>query len=323
MATKLLTAGMRPTMLNALKAQLPAELELVEVRPNMAEAERVALSRQAELFFGSFAGITPDLLEAMARYRIVQLTSAGYESLDLELIKKHRIPVATNGGANADGVAEHAIMLMLACLKYLPRHHRRVASGSWTSLHAEEPGELDGKTVGLFGLGYTGRGVARRLKGWGVELIYHDIARQPEAVEREYGIRFVPFEELLAQSDILSVHAPLTATTRNRFDVATLAAMKPGAIVVNAARGGIVDEAALHDAIRSGHIAGAGLDVLAVEPCASNPLFGLDEVVFTPHTAGNTTEVARKTAAIGLQNVLRALRGERPNYLIPEIRNVV
>jgi phosphoglycerate dehydrogenase-like enzyme len=323
MATKLLTAGMRANMLEALKAQLPAELDLIEVKPDMPEAARVALARQADLFFGSLPGITPGLLQAMADYRLVQITSAGYESLDLELVKRHRIPVATNGGANADGVAEHAIMLMLACLKFLPRHHQLVASGGWTSLHVEDPGELDGKTVGLFGLGFTGRGVARRLKGWGAELIYHDIARQPEAAEQDHGIRFDSCAELLARSDILSIHAPRTPATLNRFDAAAFAAMKPGALLVNTARGGIVDEAALHDAIRSGHIAAAGLDVLAVEPCASSPLFGLKEVVFTPHTAGNTTEVWRKTAAIGIRNLLRVLRGERPDYLIPEIRNVV
>lgn len=320
--TRLLTAGMRQLMLDSTRNQLPDDLELVVIPEAATETERSALAATADLFFGSTAGITPKLLKAMARYRLVQLTSAGYESLDLDVVRHHRIPVASNGGANAAAVAEHAIMLMLSCLKHLARHHTLVTSGGWKSLHVEEPAELDGKTVAPFGLGFTGRAVATRLRGWGVDLIYHDIHRQAPEVEEALGALYVPFDDLLSSADIVSIHSPLTEVTRNRFDAAALSRMKPGSIVINTSRGGIVDEGVLHDAIVTGRLAGAGLDVLAQEPCSSSPLFALDKVVFTPHTAGNTTEVWHKTAAIGIANVMRVMAGERPQHLIPEARQL-
>lgn len=321
--TKLLTAGMGQNMLRALIEEVPDDIELVIVPDGESETVGINRAGETDLFFGSMAGITDGLLKAMAGYRLVQLTSAGYDKLNPEIIRNYKLPVANNGGANAVAVAEHAIMLILANLRYLPKHHQLVQSGNWKSLGVEEPAELDGKTVGLFGFGLIGREVAKRLRGWGVRLQYYDLYRQPEAVEKELDVHYVSFDELLASSDILSIHAPLGTSTHKLFNAKTFSAMKRGGILINTSRGGLVDEAALYDALSSGQIAGAGLDVLETEPCSSSPLFALEQVVFTPHTAGNTSEVWRKTARIGLANVRRVLDGERPHYLIPEIRDII
>lgn len=321
--TTVLSAGMRPTMLDALEPQLPADIDMVVVPDDLPEQERAAMATRADIFFGSLAGVSQELLEAMAGYRLVQLTSAGYEALCLETIERLRIPVATNGGANAVSVAEHTIMLMLACLRYLGAHHLLVKHGQWRSLHVEEPTELEGKTVGLLGFGHIGRTVAQRLKGWGVVTLYHDVTRPDERTETALNARFAEIEELLATSDILSVHTPLNASTKNLLGVEQFSKMKPGAVVINTSRGEIIDEDALCTSLRNGHLGAAGLDVFRHEPCQASPLFELDSVVLTPHTAGNTVDVWRKTAANGLANIRRVIEGKEPMHLIPEVRKLL
>ena len=321
--TTVLSAGMRRTMLDALKPQLPSDIEMVVVPDDLPEQERAAMAERADIFFGSLAGLSQALLEAMAGYRLVQLTSAGYETLCLETVKRLRIPVATNGGANAVSVAEHTVMLMLACLRYLGAHHLLVKDGKWRDLHVEEPAELEGKTVGLLGFGHIGRTVAQRLKGWGVVTLYFDVARADERTEEALSARFAALEELLAKSDILSVHTPLNAATKNLLGLDRFSKMKPGAVVINTSRGGIIDEDALYTSLRNGHLGAAGLDVFGHEPCQASPLFELDSVVLTPHTAGNTVDVWRKTAENGLANIRRVIEGKEPMHLIPEIRGIL
>jgi phosphoglycerate dehydrogenase-like enzyme len=173
--------------------------------------------------------------------------------------------------------------------------------------------------VGLFGFGNVGRMVAHRLSGLDVEILYHDIRRAEMAVEKSLRATPVSFEELLARSDVVSVHVPLTKVTRGMVDAAAMAQMKTGAILINAARGEIVDEGALYDALVSGKLHGAGLDVYATEPAdADNPLFKLDQVVVTPHTAGSVIDLVADIARHAFNNMQCVLSGRplSPNDVI-------
>ncbi len=186
--------------------------------------------------------------------RLVQLMSVGYDTFDLQGARAAGVPVAVNGGANAIAVAEHAVMLMLATLKRLAELNSAVHGGQWRSgpTGEERLYELWHSTVGIVGLGRIGRQVAQRLQGWEATLRYFDPVRLPAAEEQALGVEYRPLEQLLAESDVVTVHVPLSDQTRHLIDARALSLMKPSAVLVNTSRGGLVDEAALAEALRSG-----------------------------------------------------------------------
>ncbi len=258
----------------------------------------------------------------MPKLRLVQLTSAGYDRVDIEAARKAAVPVATNGGANAIAVSEHTILLMLAVYKRLVRYHNDVVAGKWRSPNLAEGRvyELSGKTLGLVGLGNIGKKVARRAAAFDMSVQYYDIARLNEDQEDALGARFVLFEELLRTSDVVSLHVPLTDSTRSLLGSKEFALMKPTAILINTCRGPVVDETALHHALTKGQIAGAGLDVLIEEPPPANhPIFSLPNVTLTPHSAGPTWENWTARFRNGFDNIQRVASGERPRWVIPEL----
>jgi D-3-phosphoglycerate dehydrogenase len=179
-------------------------------------------------------------------------------------------------------------MLMLATSRRLPLAHRSLQEGKWIATELRTVcSMLDGKTVGLFGFGNIARFVAKRLSGFDVKILYHSRRRVAPEIESQFRAEYVDFDTLLAQSDLLSLHAPLATETRQLFNRVTFNKMKRGAILINTARGELIDEADLIDALRTGQLSGAGLDTFSGEPpSASNPLFHMDQVVATPHSAG-------------------------------------
>jgi D-3-phosphoglycerate dehydrogenase / 2-oxoglutarate reductase len=203
-------------------------------------------------------------------------------------------------------------MLMLATYRCLALADRKMRDGEWIRPQVRGKAyQLSGKTVGILGFGNVGRMVAHRLAGFDVQIIYHDIRRADRPTERALHATPVTFDELLERSDVLSVHTPLTKVTRNMINAQVLARMKPGAILVNAARGEVVDEAALYDALVSGKLRGAGLDVFAKEPAEpNNPLFKLDQVVLTPHIAGSAIDLVADIARHAFGNMQAVLNGE-------------
>jgi len=233
------------------------------------------------------------------------------------------VPIANNGGSNSVAVAEHTLMLMLAVYRKLSWHHANVVTGKWRvgDFSSHRLYELEGKTLGIVGLGTIGKKVVRRAAAFGVRIQYYDIARLTEEAEDALGVRFVLFPELLRTSDIVSLHVPLNAVTRNLISTRELAMMQPSAVLINTCRGPVVDENALHVALTSGRIAAAGLDVMVEEPpLANHPLFALENVTFTPHMAGPTWENWAKAFRNAFDNVQRVARGERPLWVIPELR---
>ena len=280
--------------------------------------------RDAEYFMGFARNpLGPDFYRAAKKMRLIQLISAGYNTLDLEAARKAGVPICNNGGANSVAVAEHAVMLILATLKKLAWQHKNVVGGKWRVGDFSETRlyELAGKTVGIVGLGNIGKKVARRLHGFDCDIVYYDIVRLTESEEDALGVRFVLFEELLRTADMVTLHVPLNARTRNMMSTRQLGLMKKDAILINTCRGPVVDEDALHRALTSGQIAAAGLDVMTEEPPKpGHPLFPLENVILTPHMAGPTWENWTKAFRNAFDNVQRVASGQPPLWVIPELR---
>lgn len=313
-----------PEVLAIAQRHLPAGFTLALAGPASDTAGLAEAIAAADYLVGFVGPLPPAAWAAAGRLRLIQLISAGYDRFQIEHARERNLPVAINGGANAVAVAEHAVMLMLAVYRRLTQLDRSVRQGAWRVATSGELRyhELGGKRVGLLGMGQIGREVARRLAGFDVALSYHDLRRLPAGDEARLGATYRSLDELLATSDVLSLHLPLAAETRGIVNAATLARLPAGAILINTARGELVDEAALHAALVSGQLQGAGLDVLSQEPPpADHPLITLEQVVMTPHTAGPTWESWPRRFANAFANVERVARGEPPLWVIPELRS--
>lgn len=258
--------------------------------------------------------IDKGVLDAAKNLKMIQRTGVGIEMLDKEEIKRRGIPVYVNAGVNARSVAEHTLALMLACLKRIPAIDKQVRQGIWkkqetgTSCH-----ELYGKTVGLVGMGAIGKQVAEYLHVFGAEIVYTDINRLPAELEQRYNASYIPLlEELLPQVDILSLHCPLTADNKEFINKKTLALMKKNTIIINTARGKLIDEPALYHALKEGRVCAAGLDVHYEEPISINNhlLSTLENVILTPHISGLSFETFYVMMADAVKNIITYDQGK-------------
>ena len=290
---------------------LPADLET----PQFYEA-----AAEAEYYLGFARRMGNDFFRAAPKLKLVQLTSAGSDQVDVEAARKAKVPVSNNGGANAVAVSEHAIMLMLAVCKRVVQFHNHIVGGNWgVGIPAEvRVHELSGATLGIVGLGNIGKKVARRAAAFDMKVQYYDIHRLTEDQEDALAVRFALFDELLRTSDVVTLHVPLDDSTRKMIGARELGLMKREAIIVNTCRGRVIDEDALHAALRDGKIFGAGLDVLVEEPPQpAHPLFALKNVIFTPHSAGATWENYVARFRNGFDNIQRVAAGRSPLWVIP------
>jgi glyoxylate reductase/D-3-phosphoglycerate dehydrogenase len=322
-ATKIVFSPPLPkAIMDLALTMLPEGYELHVV--DRAAPEFPRLMADAEYWMGfARAGMDESFFRAAPRLRLVQLISAGYDRIDVAAARRAGVPIANNGGSNAVAVAEHTLMLMLTVLKRAVWCHGNVVAGRWRVGGFDEHRlyELSGKTVGIVGLGTIGKKVARRVRAFDAQVIYNDIVRLTEDQEDALGVRFVLFEELLRAADVVTLHVPLTESTRAMMGARQFGMMKPGAVLINTCRGPVVDEAALHRALGSGQIAGAGLDVMVEEPpAAKHPLFGLDNVIITPHMAGPTWENWPRAFRNSYDNIERVAAGRAPLWVIPELR---
>ena len=247
------------------------------------------------------------VLDAAPRLKMIQRTGVGTEMLDVDEIKKHGIPVYVNAGVNAQSVAEHTLTLMLACLKRLPQINRQTHEGVWKK---QQTGvttrELHGKTIALVGMGNIGRLVAQMLQAFGARVIYTDVFRQSEAVETNFGLTYYKhFETMLPEADILSFHCPLTKENTEMLNINTLAMMKTGAVVINTARGKLIQPDDLYKALQSGHLASAALDTHYEEPLKEGyRLAKLDNVILTPHIGGLSREAFERMMHEAMENIV-------------------
>ncbi|MBO0692442.1 MAG: 2-hydroxyacid dehydrogenase [Acidimicrobiaceae bacterium] len=303
-------------------ALCPEAMELDWLGRDASESEMRNRLRGVECLFSHASGpVFPGVYPDLGRLKLVQLLSAGYDFLDIELARSNRLVVCTNGGANAISVAEHTVLLILSVLRRLTALDASMRTGRSERDPARNR-ELAGRSVGLLGFGLIGREVAKRLHGFEVELLYHDLERASGETEAALGASFRSLHELLAESDILSLHTSLNDQTRQIINRETLSLMKPGVVLVNTARGELVDEDALAEALQEGALMGAGLDVFAVEPPPSgHPLLAAElNVVATPHAAGPTWESFPRRIENAFANAERVRRGEAPLWVIPELR---
>ncbi len=252
-------------------------------------------------------------IAAIPGLKLIQRWGVGYDTIDITAAGQRNVPVAIATGINAVPVAEIAVLLMLAVYRNLPVLHQNTINGKWIrDEFISKSYVINGKTVGLVGLGNIGTQVAKIVKSFGAKVQYYDVAPGLAKEVAEMGLEYVGFEELLRTSDIVSLHLPLNDHTRNLIRQETLELMKPSAILINTARGEIIKEDDLVEALRSHRIRGAGLDTFAKEPVAAdNPLLKLPNVVATPHLGGNTIDNDLNMAKRCIENITKVSQGER------------
>jgi phosphoglycerate dehydrogenase-like enzyme len=256
---RVLVVGPRDTL--AMVDELaPKGFEIVKALHNSAEM-KAALPGTDYLVGFVQQYVTAQLFEDAPRLKLIQMLSAGYDRADLEAVRKSKVPLCNNGGANSVAVAEHALMLMLAVSRRLITQHGNVTAGRWHGNMAPTVHEVRNKVLGIVGLGTIGRKVARLALAFGMVVHYYDIARLSEAEEDQLGVRFRLLPEILRGADVLSLHVPLNTSTRHMIGAGELGLMKPSAIIVNTARGPVIDEKALTAVLAAGKLFGAGLDV--------------------------------------------------------------
>jgi len=299
----------------ATSRQVIADIFGGEFTIRQADDDSAAAKRQvaadATVLLTMYGAVDADTIGAAPRTRVIQKLGVGTDKIDTGAAAGRGIVVLRAAGINADAVAELAVLLILAVGRNLNRAMAAARSGQVEKeLLRAESFQLTGKTVGLLGLGHIGLAVARRLAPFGVTLAYHDLRRADPATEAAVPIRYVPAEEIIAGSDVISLHLPLTPATRNIIGEQALGQVRPGLILVNTARGSLVDERALAKAIADGRVLGAGLDVTAEEPLpVTSPLHGLDRVVLTPHVGGAVANNFPRVIRHAYDNVRAVLGG--------------
>ncbi|SHK20271.1 D-3-phosphoglycerate dehydrogenase [Pseudonocardia thermophila] len=316
------TAASRPVVLLAEELapsaveMLGPDLEIRRVDGTDRQALLAAVTDVDALVVRSATLVDADVLSAAGRLKVVARAGVGLDNVDVDAATARGVMVVNAPTSNIVSAAEHAIALMLAVARRIPAADASLRAGKWarSSLTGVE---LNGKTAGIVGLGRIGQLVAQRLAAFGVHLLAYDPYVAP-ARAAQLGIELVSLEELLRRADLITIHLPKTPETLGLIGKDQLALTKPGVIIVNAARGGLVDEVALAEAVRSGHVGGAGIDVYETEPTTSSPLFELPQVVVTPHLGASTVEAQDRAGTDVARSVKLALAGE----FVPDAVNV-
>jgi D-3-phosphoglycerate dehydrogenase len=286
--------------------------------PPRGPADLIALFKDAVAAIVALDRLDAEVLAHTPQLRVIARTGVGYDTIDVAAATEHNIVVCTTVGSNDRTVAEHTWGLILALARRIPQQDAQVRSGGWQRFLGTE---LWGKTLGVVGFGAIGRAVARRGIGFEMRVLAHDLRPDAQAAA-ELGVTLCDLPTLLAESDVVTLHVSLDAGSRGLIGAAELRRMKPSALLINTSRGGVIDEAALLDALRDGTIGGAALDVLAVEPPGATlePFLSLPNVIVTPHCAGTTMESVARAARIAAENVARVLSGRRPLHAVnPEV----
>lgn len=330
-------AGEEPTVKPRVLVSDPLPSEALTALRGLAEIDQVqGLTPQqlAEkvrpyqaLIVRSASRVTREVIEAAENLQVIGRAGVGVDNIDVEAATQRGILVVNSPGGNTISAAEHTMALLLAAARMIPQAHASLTAGQWdrktfTGL------ELYQKTLGVVGLGRIGREVATRAAAFAMRVVAFDPFLSADYA-RDRGIEALPLEELLALSDYVTIHVPLSQETRNLLSAERLGKMRKGAVLVNCARGGIVDEAALYEALQSGQLAAAGLDVFASEPPEGSPLLGLKNIVVTPHLAASTHEAQNRVAIDVAEQIAEVFRGNPPRtavnipYLRPEVMSAL
>lgn len=287
----------------------------VSVQPHdLPDDEKTTLAADADFLILFPGEVGETVLRTATELKLVQLVSAGFDRMPLDVLKTLGIPLANNGGTNSIDVAEHTFALILSVYRRLTEMDRNVRNDGWKRLDSGMTTyTIHGKTVGIIGLGHIGREVAKRLVPFGANVVYFDPFPVPEEVEKQLQVGRVSLDELLESSDVVTLHVPLNDQTRHLIGADELARLKTSAILINTCRGPVVDETALTEALGSGAILGAGLDVLKEEPTdLANPILQFKNVIFSPHIAGVTYDTWRRRGRFIFENLQRVWAGQEP-----------
>lgn len=304
-----------PERADRLRALLPDGFALTHGTAR-GDAHLQEIIADADYAIAGQVAVSGAVLRAAKKLKLLHKWGVGYDNIDIATARELGIRVARTTGSNAVPVAEFALGLMLSSLRFIAYGHQELKKGNWAT--GKLPGDtfmLSGKTVGIVGFGAIGQNVAKLLKGFGCRMLYSKRNPLPAEEEAALGVAHAPLSRILAEADVVSLHCPLTPETSNLIDAAAFKAMKKTAVLVNVARGGVVDEAALVEALRSREIAGAAMDVFSVEPLPpDSDLLTLDNLVVTPHLAAIAADNFAPTVRRMFANIAHVSRGEQ----IPE-----
>lgn len=287
---------------------LPEGFELVFI-PTTDESDKL---QDVDYIVIRTVSIREETIKTLRRTKFIQRWGVGYDIIDIKAAGEKNIPVAVMVGINSIQVAELAVAHILALYRNLIPMHNGLLAGKWLKAEFMKTSyTVSGKKVGIVGLGNIGSKVAERLKAFGADVQYFDTVRKTEEQEQALGVQYVSYEELLKTSDIVTLHVPLKDDTRGLINKDRIKLMKPTAIIVNTSRGGVVNEADLFEALNSGKLLGAGLDVYEEEPLKKeNPLCSLKNVVLSPHVGGNTIDNNLSMAMRAIENIVKVSKGE-------------
>jgi D-3-phosphoglycerate dehydrogenase len=293
-----------------------AQIVLAPQGKKMSEEELIEFVRDYDAIIVGIEKITAPVIEASKKLKIITKHGAGVDNVDVTAASARGIVVTSAPGANSDAVADLTLGLFLSLAREIPFADRSVREGKWPRLAGVQMNE---KTLGIIGLGQIGKKVVKRALGFDMKVLVYDVI-QDEAFARQTALRYVSLDELLAQSDFISIHVPLMPSTQRLIGERELGILKKQAFIVNISRGNIVDEEALYRSLKEGRIRGAALDVFSQEPPAGSPLLSLDNVILTPHMGGYTLEALRDTGLICVRNILDLFEGKTPQFVInPEV----
>jgi len=300
----------------AVVSRAGAELRLA---PQPTPESIVATAKEADALLVTYAKITADMIDQMKRCRIISRFGIGVDNVDLAAATRDGIVVTKVPDYCIDEVSDHAMALLLSLVRKIPFASARAHAGRWEMPAVAPIHRLRGRTLGLVGFGRIPQLVAPKAKAFGLRVVSYD-PYVPKAVMDQAGVGQVEFAELVKTSDYISIHSPLLPETHHLFNADIFRMMKPSALLVNTARGPVVDEAALAHALDAKQLAGAALDVLEQEPPVSSPLFGRDNVILTPHTSFYSVESLEELQTKAAEEVVRVLTGEPPrNPVNPEV----
>jgi len=310
--------GLGSELVEEVLSYAPSDYEIVVLNETASEREIIRQVEDTDFLLCYRHDPSDDVLRSLKKCQLVQLLAAGYDRINLDILSELGIPCCNNGGANSWAVADQALLLMLAVYKQLLASDASTRNGEWAKpITGQNTFEMADKNIGILGFGSIGMQVAKRVQGFDAHVQYYDLNRLDDNTELEMGVTYASVENLFRTSDILTCHTPLTKSTRHIVNSRTLSMMKSSAVLINTSRGPVVDELALIEALSSGTIAAAGLDVFEKEPLdPDNPLLRMDNVVVTPHMAGTTWDTWARRAKFGFENMKRVSGGEPPQAVV-------
>lgn len=292
----------------SILSEVGADVEVINAR---TPAEVIDRANDPDALINQNTVLNRNVFESLENLQVVARYGVGIDNIDLEAANDHGVTVLNVPSYCEEEVSTHALALLFSVARNVVHYDRHVRAGGWDWKVGAPIQRLSGKTLGFVAFGSIPQKMRRKVRGFGLEVIAYDEYLSADVFE-EHDVESVPFDELLERSHYVSVHAPLTEETEHLFDRSAFADMRSSAILVNTARGSIVDESALAEAIQKGEIAGAGVDVFSEEPPADSPLFDLDDVVCTPHVAWYSEESQAKLRRKTARNVAEFLRGNEP-----------